>query len=77
MRELDRNTQLVRRTETTETEHLMFEQLAHIRKAIVAAAVPGITVLIADVSAELQTQAVAIIAVVATGLLTYLVPNRT
>jgi hypothetical protein len=54
----------------------MFEQLAHIRKAIVAAAVPGITVLIADVSAELQTQAVAIIAVVATGLLTYLVPNR-
>jgi len=53
------------------------DQLAHIRKALVAAAVPGLTILINDVTAELQTSAVAIISVVAAGLLTYLVPNKT
>lgn len=54
----------------------MADKIAEIRKALIAAAVPGLTLLINDVTAELQTQVVALVAVVASGLLTFAVPNK-
>ena len=51
-------------------------KLGEVRKALVAAATPGIVLAVNDVSAELSTQAAGLVAVVASLLLTWLVPNR-
>lgn len=52
------------------------QKLAESRKAIVAAATPGLVLLINDVSAEASTQASGWVAVIATLVLTWLVPNK-
>lgn len=54
----------------------MVDKLNEARKAIVAAATPGLVLLINDVTAEASVQATGIIAVVASLVLTWLVPNK-
>lgn len=54
----------------------IIDKLNEARKAIVAAATPGIVLLVNDVTAEASTQATGIIAVVAALVLTWLVPNK-
>jgi hypothetical protein len=51
-------------------------KLAESRKAIVAAATPGLVLLVNDLTAEASTQASGWIAVAATLVLTWLVPNK-
>lgn len=52
------------------------QKLNEARKAIVAAAAPGLVLLVGDVATEASKQATGIIAVVAALVLTWLVPNR-
>lgn len=55
----------------------MKDRLNEARKALVAAATPGLVLLVNDVTAEASTQAAGIIAVAASLVLTWLVPNKT
>lgn len=54
----------------------MKDRLNEARKAIVAAATPGLVLLVNDVTAEASVQATGIIAVLAALVLTWLTPNK-
>lgn len=54
----------------------MTEQILKSAKAIVAAGAAGAAIAVTDVAAELESQAVILIAGVATGILTWVTPNK-
>jgi hypothetical protein len=54
----------------------MIDQLNQIRKALVAAAVPGLVLALNDVVVELDGQWAALVAVVLAGVATWATPNQ-
>lgn len=54
----------------------LIDRLAQAAKAITAAAVPGVTLLVSDLSDAVSAEVTGIVTVVAALVLTYLVPNR-